>query len=182
MTIFTTFVSLPRLTAMLAAGTFLLAAADDASAKDGVVEVPAALNPDKLSIFRVVSATGVQIYTCTRNLAGATGWILKGPDAQLFDPQNRPVGKHYAGPTWEGLDGGKVVGEVKTSMPAPADKAVPWLLLDAKSHERSGAFTQARAIVRMGTTGGAAPGDGCDEARAGQELRVPYTAIYVFLK
>jgi Protein of unknown function (DUF3455) len=182
MTIFATFVSLARLTAMLAAGTFLLAAADSASAKDGVVEVPAALNPDKLSIFRVVSATGVQVYTCIRNPAGATAWIIKGPDAQLFDPQNRPVGKHYAGPTWEGLDGGKVVGEVKTSMSAPVDKAVPWLLLDAKSHEGSGAFTQAQAIVRMGTTGGTAPGDGCDQARAGHELRVPYTAIYVFLK
>ena len=182
MTIFTIFVSLMRLTAMLAAGTFLLAVADDASAKDGVVKVPAALNPDKLSIYRVVSATGVQVYTCTRNPAGATGWVLKGPDAQLFDPQNRPVGKHYAGPTWEGLDGGKVVGEMKTSLPAPVDKAVPWLMLDAKSHEGSGAFTQAQAIVRMGTTGGTAPSDGCDEARAGQELRVPYTAIYVFLK
>jgi Protein of unknown function (DUF3455) len=172
MTIFTTFVSLTRFTAMLAAGTFMLAAADGASTKDGVVEVPAALNPDKLSIFRVVSATGVQVYTCTRNPAGATGWVLRGPDAQLFDPQNKPVGKHYAGPTWEGLDGGKVVGEVKTSMPAPVDKAVPWLLLDAKSHEGSGAFTQAQAIVRMGTTGGTAPGDGCDQA----------PAIYVFLK
>ena len=80
MTIFTTFVSLTRLTA-LAAGTLLLAAADGASAKYGVVEVPAALNPEKLSIFRVVSARGVQVYTCTRNPAGATGWILKGPDA-----------------------------------------------------------------------------------------------------
>ena len=30
----------------------------------------------------------------------------------------------------------------------------------------------AIAIVRMGTTGGTAPGGGCDEARAGQELRV----------
>jgi hypothetical protein len=38
-----------------------------------VVEVPAALNPDKLSIFRVVSARGVQVYTCTRNSAGTTG-------------------------------------------------------------------------------------------------------------
>ncbi|MGB6312849.1 MAG: DUF3455 domain-containing protein, partial [Pseudolabrys sp.] len=83
---------------------------------------------------------------------------------------------------WEGLDGGKVVGEMKTSLPAPVDKAVPWLMLDAKSHEGSGDFTQAQAIVRMETTGGTAPSDGCDEARAGQELRVPYTAIYVFLK
>jgi len=177
MTTFTT-----RLAAMLAAGTFLLAVANGASTMDGLVEVPAALNPDKLSIFRVVSAKGVQVYMCTRNPAGATSWVLRGPDAQLFDQQNKPVGKHYAGPTWEGLDGGKVVGEVKTSMPAPVDRAVPWLLLAPKSHEGSGVFTEAQAIVRMGTTGGAAPGDGCDEARAGQELRVPYSAIYVFLK
>ena len=173
MTTFTTFVSLTRLAAMLAAGPFLLAAANGASTMDGLVEVPAALNPNKLSIFRVVSAKGVQVYICTRNPAGVTSWVLRGPDAQLFDQQNKPVGKHYAGPTWEGLDGGKVVGEMKTSLPAPVDKAVPWLLLDAKSHEGSGAFTQAQAIVRMGTTGGAAPGDRCDEARAGQELRVP---------
>jgi len=182
MTISTTFVRLTRLTAIFAAGTFLLAAAGGASTKDGVVEVPAALNPDKLSIVRVVSATGVQVYTCTRNPTGATGWVLRGPDAQLFDPQNKPVGKHYAGPTWEGLDGSKVVGQVKTSMPAPVDKAIPWLLLGAKSHEGSGTFTQVQAIVRMGTIGGTAPGDGCDEARAGLELSVPYTAIYVFLK
>jgi hypothetical protein len=182
MTMFSTFVRLTRLAAMVAAGTSPLVAVDGAGAKDAMVEVPAALNPNKLSIFRVVSATGVQVYTCARNAAGARGWILKGPDAQLFDPQGKLVGKHYAGPTWEDLDGGKVVGQARTSMPAPADKAVPWLLLDAKSHEGSGAFTQAQAVVRMETVGGSAPGDGCEEARAGQELRVPYTAVYVFLK
>ena len=97
MTIFTTFVSLARLTAMLAAGTFLLAAADGASAKDGVVEVPAALNPNKLSIFRVVSAKGVQVYICTRNPAGATSWVLRGPDAQLFDAQTSPSASTMSG-------------------------------------------------------------------------------------
>jgi Protein of unknown function (DUF3455) len=179
---FATFVSLTRLTAMLAAATFLLAATNSASAKDGMIEVPTALNPNKLSIFRTVSALGVQVYACTRNSAGATGWVLKGPDAKLFDAQGKPFGKHYAGPTWEDLDGGKVVGAVKTSLPASVDNAIPWLLLDAKSREGSGAFTDAQAIVRMDTTGGTAPGDGCDEARAGREVRVPYTAIYVFLK
>lgn len=182
MTMHSTFVSLSRLAAMFVAGIVLLITADDAGAKDGMVEVPAALNPNKLSTFRVVSAKGVQVYICSRNPAGALGWILKGPDAQLFDSQGKPAGKHYAGPTWEDLDGGKVVGALKTSMPAPVDKAVPWLLLDAKSHEGSGAFTQAQAIVRLETAGGAVSGDGCEEARAGQELRVPYTAVYVFLK
>ena len=66
-----------------------------------MIEVPAALNPNKLSIFRVVSAKGLRGPACTRNPAGAYGWVLKGPDARLFDPQNKPVGKHYAGPTWE---------------------------------------------------------------------------------
>jgi hypothetical protein len=178
----TNLVRLIGFTAMVAAATFLLDASNGYSTKDDVIEVPAALNPDKLSIFRVVSATGVQVYTCTRNPTGAAGWVFREPDAQLFDLQRKPVGKHYAGPTWEGLDGGKVVGEVEMSMPAPVDTAVPWLLLEAKSHEGSGAFIQAKAIVRMRTTGGSAPGDGCDEARAGQELRVPYTAMYVFLK
>ena len=182
MTISITFGVLARLTAMLVAGTCLLAAVDDDSTEEGVVEVPAALNPDKLSIFRVVSAAGVQVYTCARSPAGATSWVLKEPDAQLFDPLNVLVGKHYAGPTWESFDGGKVVGQVRTSMPAPADNAIPWLLLDTRSHEGSGAFTGAKAIVRMETTGGIAPGDGCDEARFGQEALVPYTAIYVFLK
>jgi hypothetical protein len=178
----TTFVILTRLTAMLAAASFVPAVADGTRAGSAVIKVPAALNPDRLSIFRVVSAAGVQVYTCARSPAGATSWVLKEPDAQLFDPLNVLVGKHYAGPTWEGFDGGKVVGQVRRSMPAPADKAIPWLLLDSKSHEGSGAFTGAKAIVRMGTTGGTAPGDGCDEARFGQEARVPYTAIYVFLK
>jgi hypothetical protein len=183
MTTFPTFGRLIRLAALFAAGSSLLAIADGAGARDAAVtEVPAVLNPDKLSILRVVSATGVQVYSCSRNPSGVTSWILKGPDAQLFDPQDKLVGKHYAGPTWEGLDGGKVVGELKTSIPAPADKSVPWLLLNAKSHEGSGTFTEAQAIVRMETSGGAAPGDGCEEARAGQELRVPYTAVYVFLK
>lgn len=150
-------------------------------AEDGVIDVPAALNPNKLSIFRVVSARGVQIYACTRDAAGAAGWVLKGPEADLFDRQNRRIGKHYAGPTWESLDGGKVVGAAKTSMPSP-EMAIPWVLLDVTSREGSGDFTRAQAIVRLATAGGLAPGDGCDDAHAGQVRRVPYTATYVFLK
>jgi uncharacterized protein DUF3455 len=182
MTVFTTFARLARLTAPLAAGGFFMAAAGGARTESGSLEVPAGLNPDQLSVFRVVPAVGAQVYACASSPAGTAGWVPKGPDAQLFDSQNKPVGKHFAGPTWEGLDGGKVVGEVKASMPAPVERAIPWLLLRIKSRDGSGAFTQAQAIVRMRTTGGTAPGGGCDEAHAGQEVRVPYTAIYVFLK
>src|SRR5262249_28460622 len=76
-------------------------------------EVPAALVPAGLKAYLEVPATGVQIYTCGKNDAGAYAWIFKAPEAQLFDTQKKPIGKHYAGPTWEGLDGGKVVGAAK---------------------------------------------------------------------
>jgi Protein of unknown function (DUF3455) len=179
-TILTTFNQTP-LAVLVAAGTLLLSASGGGST-DGPIQVPSALNPDRLSILFEVSARGVQIYRCADNPADSSGWVLKGPDAHLLDPQSKLVGKHYAGPTWEDLQGGKVVGAARVNMQAPVDGAIPWLLLDVKSREGAGVFTPTRAIVRMQTTGGAAPHDGCDGAHVGEERRVPYSAIYVFLK
>lgn len=166
---------------MLITGAFVLMA-DPAIAADRPIEVPVALNTDNLSVVRVIAGRGVQIYACERNPAGVIGWVLKGPKARLFDSQDKLVGTHYAGPTWENLQGGKVVGAVRTSMPAPVDHAVPWLLLDIKSRDGAGVFTKARAIVRMETTGGVAPVDGCDETRSGWQRPISYTATYVFLE
>jgi hypothetical protein len=145
-------------------------------------DLPAALKPAGISVYLEVPATGGQIYTCGRNDAGAWAWIFKAPEAALFDAAKEQIGKHYAGPTWEALTGGKVVGAVKASAPAPAAGAIPWLLLDVKSSEGSGVFTQAKGILRVSTSGGVAPAQGCDEANAGKESRVPYTATYLFLK
>src|SRR5271167_4242667 len=66
-------------------------------------------------------AVGVQIYAC---MAGDTdpshyAWILKGPKATLRSAAGKVLGTHYAGPTWEGRDGSKVVGEVVEKAAAP---------------------------------------------------------------
>lgn len=164
--------------ALAAAGLTSLAWAQSPAMKD----LPPALNPAGLSTYLEVPATGVQIYTCNKNQAGAWAWTFKAPDAELFDTQKQPIGKHYAGPTWEGRDGGKVVAAMKANAPAPGGNAIPWLLLDVKSSDGSGQFTQAKAILRVNTTGGLAPAQGCDEAHASAEQRVPYTATYLFLK
>lgn len=145
-------------------------------------QLPAAIKPAGMSVYLEVPATGVQIYTCGKNPAGAWAWNFKGPEAELFDTQKKTIGKHYGGPTWEGADGGKVVGAVKANAPAPGGNAIPWLLLDIKSSEGAGQFTQAKGILRVSTTAGTAPAQGCDEAHANQESRVPYTATYLFLK
>jgi hypothetical protein len=145
-------------------------------------ELPAALKPGELKAYLAVPAKGVQIYACNKNDAGAYVWTFKGPEAELTDTAGKTIGKHYGGPTWEGSDGGKVVAGVKASAPAPGGNAIPWLLLEVKSRDGSGQFTQAAAILRVNTVGGQAPATGCDEAHANAGQRVPYTAVYYFLK
>lgn len=167
------------LVAGLAAGSLMVGPAH--AQKPMLPELPAALKPSGMSPYLQVSATGVQIYTCGKNDAGASTWIFKAPEAALFDAEKKQIGKHYAGPTWEGMQGGKIVGAAKASAPAPEAGGIPWLLLEVKSSEGSSVFTQAKGVLRIATHGGLAPAQGCDAAHAGQEARVPYTATYVFL-
>jgi hypothetical protein len=170
----------PRVIFAAAIATFGLAGT--AQAQTALPDLPPALKPGDLKPYLAVPAKGVQIYVCNKNDAGAYAWTFKAPEAELTDTAGTRIGKHYGGPTWEGLDGGKVVGAVHASAPAPAANAVPWLWLDIKSRAGAGAFTQAAGILRVNTVGGQAPAGGCDEPRAGAELRVPYTANYYFLK
>ena len=171
---------MPRM--MLAAASMFVCTAAAFAQSPALPELPAALKPAELKPYLAVPAKGSQIYVCNKNDAGAFAWTFKAPEAELADTAGKTIGKHYGGPTWEGSDGGKVVGAVKASAPAPGGNAIPWLLLDIKSRDGSGQFTQAAAILRVNTVGGTAPTSGCDEAHAGSEQRVPYTAVYYFLK
>jgi uncharacterized protein DUF3455 len=155
--------------------------AQQAAAQSIPADLPAALQPNGLTAYLEVPAKGVQIYTCGKNAEGAWAWSFKAPEAELSDTKGAPLGKHYAGPTWEGTDGGKVVGAAKGNAPSPSG-SIAWLLLDIKSREGTGRFTAAQAVLRIATTGGVMPKDGCDEAHGGQDARVPYTATYLFLK
>ncbi len=73
------------------------------------------------------------------------------------------IAHHYAGPTWESTDGSKVVGEVKEKYSVPDAKAIPWLLLSAKSNSAAGTFAQIASIQRINTEGGQAPTDVCNQ-------------------
>ena len=90
------------------------------------------------------------------------------------------VGTHFAGPTWQGQDGSAVIGAVLERADSPDQGAIPWLLLEAKQHAGSGAFSTITHIQRLDTAGGAAPTEGCDADHAGEEVRAPYTATYAF--
>jgi hypothetical protein len=145
--------------------------------------LPESLRPSPTDVLLLQSkATGVQIYTCVarRDDLSKYEWTLKAPEAELYDSSGKRIGKHYAGPTWESNDGSKVVGEVKARDNGPDSNAIPWLLLRAKSTSGNGIFTKATSIQRLDTIGGKAPPGGCDASLAGKELRVPYSATYIF--
>ena len=144
-------------------------------------EVPSDLTPPASAVFLFeLGASGDQIYTCAVKPEdpNAFVWTFKGPQAELFNARGEVVGTHFAGPTWQGQDGSSVVGAVVARADAPSEKAIPWLLLEAKSHAGGGAFSTITHIQRLNTKGGVAPSKGCDHA--GEEVRVPYEATYAF--
>lgn len=127
-------------------------------------------------------AVGVQIHVCAPKAGAPTTfeWSLKGPEAELTDDAGAKIGGHHAGPTWESVDGSKVVGKKTAQADAPEAGAIPWLLLTATSNEGAGIMARVKTIQRVDTHGGKAPAEGCDAAHANAEARVPYTATYYF--
>jgi hypothetical protein len=146
-------------------------------------KIPASLKPPAGAVFLFESeAKGVQIYACEAKPEAPTTftWTFKAPEAELRNARGEVIATHFAGPTWQGNDGSTVVAAVLARADAPSKKDIPWLLLEAKSHTGSGAFSTIIYIQRLDTRGGIAPAAGCDGTHANAETHVPYEAVYAF--
>jgi hypothetical protein len=159
-----------------------LAISASACTSTPTIDVPDTLKPTAGETVVLTSrARGVQIYECRARKDGAGfEWAFVAPEAELFDARSRSIGHHGAGPSWEAVDGSRVVGSVKARADAPVPGAVPWLLLSAKSTGFAGAFAAVTSIQRVNTAGGVAPATPCNDDLKGTTVRVPYTADYVF--
>jgi hypothetical protein len=140
-----------------------------------------AVNTADYQVFLVGHATGVQIYACNNGAWGPGST----PRATLVDDNGKVVATHFGGPTWQARDGSTVVGKREAGVDAPdPTKAIPWLLLSAKS-TAAGAhggdeFVKTTFIQRVNTSGGVAPTTSCT---AGEKpVEVEYTADYYFWK
>jgi hypothetical protein len=140
--------------------------------------VPEAVDPPEgLTIEQGLAANGVQVYVCTASKGGtAPSWQLEGPHAVLSAGQ-QVVGIHFAGPTWQALDGSSIKASKVASAEAPEADAVPWLLLSG-TPTGQGAFALVTHIQRLETAGGKAPDGGCDAGHVGAKVLVPYTSSY----
>jgi hypothetical protein len=126
---------------------------------------------------------GSQIYTCSPNPNAATDgnadvWTFKAPSATLYNAHCCVAGTHFAGPTWQSVDGSTIVASKVASAASPNADSIPILLLKAVSNTGSGIFSNVTFVQRLDTVGGVAPTGACDNE--GAELDVPYEANYYF--
>jgi len=163
------------------ARTMLLAAMSAVlSFSSAAQQVPQQLQPPvSEQLLLQLLGEGDQVYTCKMDGAQFT-WVLKAPDAQLFDKDGNPFGKHFAGPSWEANDGSRVIGKAIARAPLPDPDSIPWLLINIAGHDGNGLLSRVTTVQRLNTQGGKAPASGCDVAHAGQEVRTRYSADYLF--
>lgn len=151
--------------------------------RDSAPEVPDVIKvPEGNRLAFYMDAEGVQIYECRTSATAPSGYAyaLLAPEADLFKANGRFGGTHYAGPTWEYLDGSTVVG-ARVSAYTDDPASIPWLLLSAVSHTGTGKMSNVSFIQRLYTSGGLAPA-GCDADHLGAQTRIDYTATYYFFE
>lgn len=141
--------------------------------------IPAAIAATKAeAVVLTVHAEGAQVYDCKASEGGKLAWQFREPIATLME-DGKTVGRHFAGPTWEHVDGSRVVGKAVAKSGGTTPKDIPWLKLDVVEASGTGALAGVTAIQRIKTRGGQIDG-ACD--KAGTTLAAPYAADYVFLK
>jgi hypothetical protein len=140
--------------------------------------LPDAIAAPGETVVLSVHAEGAQVYECKAGADGKLAWAFREPIATLF-ADGKTIGRHYAGPNWEHVDGSAVVGKVSGNAPGATADDIAWLKLQVVSSRGSGVLTGVTTVQRINTKGGKLEG-ACD--KAGSFKSAPYSAEYVFLK
>ena len=148
------------------------------SAPAAETAVPDAIAAPREAIVLTAHAEGAQEYECKAGADGKLAWAFREPVATLI-ADDKIVGRHFAGPTWQLSDGSAVVGKDVASTPGATAKDIAWLKLDVISRRGSGMLSNVTTVQRINTVGGQLD-DACD--RPGDGRGMPYTADYVFLR
>jgi hypothetical protein len=154
----------------------LLCRISSCAAQAAIPEAIAATKAE--TVVLTVHAEGAQVYDCKAGESGRLSWQFREPIATLME-NGKTVGRHYAGPTWEHVDGSRVVAKPVAKSGGAAPKDIPWLKLEVVEARGAGVLAGVTAIQRIKTVGGQIDG-ACD--KTGATEAAPYAADYVFLK
>jgi hypothetical protein len=143
-----------------------------------LAQMPSAIEAPGETVVLRLHAEGAQIYECRANPDGKLAWAFREPIATLF-ADGKTVGRHYAGPNWEHVDGSAVVGKAAANAPGKTANDIPLLKLDVVEHRGGGILSTVTTVQRIDTHGGVRKGS-C--RLAGAYASMPYSADYVFLR
>jgi Protein of unknown function (DUF3455) len=141
-------------------------------------QVPPAIAAPDETVVATLHAEGAQIYECKAGNDGKLAWTFREPIATLL-LEGKTVGRHYAGPSWEHIDGSAITGKVAANAPGKSAGDIPWLKLDVTARRGSGTLAGVSTVQRINTQGGVHAG-ACE--KAGAFHSAPYAADYVFLR
>src|SRR5262245_9100547 len=163
---------LHRLLVILPAGAALTAPVP------AVAQLPAAIASPYEQVVATFYATGAQVYECKAGADGRLAWAFREPIATLL-LDGKTVGRHYAGPNWEHIDGSAVTARAVGNAPGKTAAYIPWLKLEVTAGRGTGMLTSVSTVQRINTVGGVHAG-ACD--KAGAFHSAPYATDYVFLR
>jgi hypothetical protein len=141
-------------------------------------QLPEAIVAPGETMVVTLHAQGAQVYECKAGADGKLAWAFREPIATLI-LAGKTVGRHYAGPNWDHIDGSGVTGRVVGNAPGKTMNDIAWLKLQVTAHRGSGILAGVTTIQRINTAGGTMIGT-CGEAGAFHSH--PYATDYVFLR
>ncbi len=141
-------------------------------------QLPAAIAVAGETAVATFRAEGAQVYECKAGADNKLAWQFREPVATLMQ-DGKTVGRHYAGPSWEHVDGSMVRAKAAGNAPGATASDIAWLKLEVTDHRNSGVLANVTTVQRINTKGGALQGP-CDAA--GSTRSVAYSADYVFLR
>src|SRR5437667_7455713 len=92
-------------------------------------QIPAAIAAAGETAVATFHAEGAQVYECKAGADGKLAWSFREPIATLL-LDGKTVGRHYAGPNWEHVDGSAVVARAVGNAPGKTASDIPWLKLE----------------------------------------------------
>ena len=125
----------------LAAGVLLVGKAE--------AELPPAIAAPGEIVVVTLHAEGAQVYECKADADGKLAWAFREPIATLI-LDGKTVGRHYAGPNWDHVDGSGVSGKVVGNAPGKTANDIAWLKLDVTAH-REAEYSRTRPRSSVST-------------------------------
>jgi hypothetical protein len=158
--------------------TLLLLSGSTMNARAAETPLPDAIAAPGETVVLTLHAEGAQVYDCKAGSDGKSAWAFREPIATLM-ADGKTVGRHYAGPNWEHIDGSAVAAKAAGNAPGATPNDIPWLKLEVTSRRGNGVLSGVTTVQRINTSGGKLDG-ACD--KPGSTRSMPYSADYVFLR